>query len=133
MVQVNGKEIDWTPFPEGWYLTDVQYHVLWKNDDTGAMFVLVKIPEGGVFELPHTHPQADQMHFMLSGEGIRDDGKQMVFGEGQYSFGFRTKGTTHGPPRDSKLKVTKTGIMLQYFSGPPTKRNDGETEEHQFE
>ena len=59
--KVNVEEVEWETFPEGWYLTDVQYHILWKNEDTGAMFLLLKVPVGGVAELPHTHPQADQM------------------------------------------------------------------------
>ena len=126
MVKVNGQEIEWKKFPDGWYITDVKYHVLWKNEDTGAMFLLIKMPVGGVAELPHTHPQADQMGFGLSGEGVRDDGTMIKFEEGNYSFRYRLKGKTHGPRMGSKMKVTKESIILQYFDGPPTKHNEGE-------
>ena len=128
MVEVNGKEIDWTPFPKGWFLTDVKYHILWKNEETGATFMLVNVPKGGIFELPHTHPQADQMGFALSGEGLRN-GKPMKFGEGLYTFGYRPKWMVHGPPKGTTMKITKAGVILQYFNGPPTKRNEGETKE----
>ena len=46
MVKINGNEVGWKMFPEGWFLTDVQYHLLWKNNETGAMFILIKIPKG---------------------------------------------------------------------------------------
>ena len=128
MVKINGQEVEWKKFPDGWYLTDVQYHLLWKNEDTGAMFILIKIPKGGSHELYHMHPQADQMGFGLSGSMIRD-GTLMTAGEGNYTFGYRPKGKLHGPPIGSKLEVTEEAIILQYFDGPPTKLNEGETEE----
>ncbi len=128
MVNVNGQKVEWKQFPEGWYLTDVQYHVLWKNEDTGAMFVLIKVPLGGTHELPHTHPQADQMLFGLSGSMVRD-GRLVTAGEDNYIFGFNPKGTSHGPPIGSKTEVTNEIILLQYFDGPPTKLNNGETTE----
>ena len=129
MVNVNGQKVEWKQFPEGWYLTDVQYHILWKNEDTGAMFLLLKVPVGGVAELPHTHPQADQMGFVLSAKAIRDDGTTMSYGESNYSFGYRPKDITHGPRKGSKIKFTQETIVLQYFDGPPTKLNEGETKE----
>ena len=39
MVKVNGQDVEWEDAPQGWYLTDVMMHVLWKNEDTGTMFV----------------------------------------------------------------------------------------------
>ena len=126
MVKINGQEVEWKKFPEGWYLTDVQYHVLWKNENTGAMFLLLKIPVGSVQELPHTHPQADQMGFLFTGEAIGDDGNLIVLGDGNYRFAYRPKGTSHGPPKGSKQKITKEVISLQYYDGPPTRINEGE-------
>ena len=29
--KVKVEEVEWKSFPEGWYLTDVQYHVLWED------------------------------------------------------------------------------------------------------
>jgi hypothetical protein len=131
LVKVNGQEIEWKKFPEGWYLTDVKYHLLWKNEDTGAMFLLVKIPVGGLHELHHTHPQANQMGFGLSGSMIRE-GMQVTTGEGNYNFWYFPKGTPHGPRMGSKMEVTKELIILQYFDGPITKLNEGETTELTF-
>ena len=128
MVKINGKDVEWKKFPEGWYLTDVQYHILWKNEDTGAMFILIKIPVGGIHELYHTHPKADQMIFGLSGSMIRD-GTTVTVGEGSYFFQYSAKGTPHGPQRESTRETTKECIALQYFDGPPTKINEGETTE----
>jgi hypothetical protein len=102
--------------------------VLWKNNETGAMFILIKIPKGGAHELHHMHPQADQMGFGLSGSMIRG-GTLITAGEGEYTFGYRPKGNFHGPHIGSKVEVTEEIVILQYFDGPPTKLNVGETEE----
>jgi hypothetical protein len=126
--KVNVEEVKWETFPEGWYLTDVQYHVLWKNENTGAMFILIKIPVGGTHELHHTHPQAGQMGFGLSGSLVRN-GRLITAGEGNYTFGYPPKGTSHGPPVGSKTEITNEIIILQYFDGPPTKLSEGETTE----
>jgi len=87
MVKINGQEVEWKKFPEGWFLTDVQYHLLWKNNETEAMFILIKIPKGDAHELHHMHPQADQMGFGLSGSIIRD-GTLITAREGDYTFRF---------------------------------------------
>ena len=108
---------------------NVQYHVLWENKDTGAKFVLLKIPKGGVWELPHSHPQANQAAFVLSGESVGEDGTRFSWGEGDYGFSYRPKEIVHGPRKGSGMKVTEDCIILQYFDGPPTKLNEGETEE----
>ena len=124
MVKINGQDVEWKKFPEGWYLTDVQYHTLWKDKDTGAMFILIKIPAGGTHELIHTHPQANQMIFGLSGSMVRGS-NLITAGEGNYTFGYSLKGNSHGPPMGSK--ITQELVVLQYFDGPPTKYNEGET------
>jgi hypothetical protein len=128
MVKINGQEVEWKKFPEGGYLTDVQYHLLWKNNETGVMFILIKKLKGGAHEPYHMHPQADQMGFGLSGSMVRD-GTLITAGEGDYTFRYRSKGQLHGPPIGSKLEVTEKAIILQYFDGPPTKLNEDETEE----
>jgi hypothetical protein len=91
-VKVNSKEIEWMKYPPGWYLTDVEYHVLWKNEETGATLVLLKVPEVSVHELPHTHPDANQLTFILSGEIITENGKTVTYGNGEYGFSARPKG-----------------------------------------
>ncbi len=69
------------------------------------------------------------MGFGLSGIMVRDNGSETIAGEGNYVFGYRPKGTSHGPPVGSKVDVTKEVIIMQYFNGPPTKLNEGETTE----
>ena len=92
------------------------------------MFILIKIPEGDAHELHHMHPQANQMGFGLSGCIVRD-GTLITAGEGDYTFRYNPKGKSHGPPIGSKIEVAEETIFLQYFDGPPTKLNEGETEE----
>jgi hypothetical protein len=119
MVTVNGKEIHWIDAPKDWYLTDIKFHVLWKNEETGAMFVLVKYPvSDDRWELPHTHG-SNQFGFVLSGEWERPDGTRSSWSESNYGFGVRRKGDVHGPPKG--MKVNKETIILQYFDGPSTK------------
>ena len=101
--------------------------MLWENEDTGAKFVLLKIPKGDVWELPHSHPQANQLAFVLSGEAVGEDGTRSSWGEGDYGFSYRPKDLAHGPRMGSNRKVTEDCIILQYFDGPPTKLNEGET------
>lgn len=126
-IKINSREIDWKKYPPGWYLTDVEYNVLWKNEETGAMLILIKVPAGGVHELPHSHPDANQLAFILSGEIITEKGETITYGEGNYGFSARLKGQAHGPRIGSTQKVTKESYMLQYFDGPPSKLNTGET------
>ena len=52
-IKVNNQDIEWEDMPEGFYLTDVKQHILWRDDETGAHFALVKFPVGGAHELPH--------------------------------------------------------------------------------
>ena len=128
-IKINSKEIEWKKYPPNWYLTDVEYHVLWENEDTGATLILLKVPEGSVHELPHSHPDANQLAFILSGEIITEKGETVSYGDGDYGFSARQQGQVHGPRLGSTQKVTKVSYMLQYFDGPPTKLNDGEKEE----
>lgn len=132
-VNVNSKEVEWMKCPPGWYLTDVEYHTLWKNEETGAMLLLLKVPVGTVHELPHSHPDANQMVFILSGDVVMENGVAVSYGEGSYGFSFRPKGEVHGPRVGSTQRVAKDSYMLQYFDGPPTKLNIGEKEELMLE
>jgi len=50
-----------------------------------------------------------------------------VWSEGNYGFGVRPKGQVHGPPQG--MKVNNEIIILQYFDGPATKLDEGETDE----
>ena len=66
-------------------------------------------------------------------EFVGDNGNLIVFDDGNYMFSYRPKGTSHGPPKGSKIKITKEVISLQYYDGPPTRLNEGETVELKLE
>jgi hypothetical protein len=124
MVKINGKDVQWEDPPTGDFLTDVKISVLWQDEETGAHFRLIKFPQGGVWEFPHVHPEANQVNFGLSGEIELPDGRRMSIGEGKYSFRYFPKGQKHGPEKD--WKVVKDAIALQYLDGPPTKVSEQE-------
>ena len=126
MVKINGQDVDWTPFPEGWFLTDVKYHILRQDKETQATFMLLLIPAGGAYEGRHSHPQASHMGFTLKGNAMFGD-REYIRGEDNYNFGFHPKGEVHGPP--STMRIVKESLLLLYFDGPPTKLNEGESEE----
>jgi hypothetical protein len=131
MVTINGKEVEWHDTPKGWYLIDgVKWHCLWKDDTTGAMFILLKFPKGeGTTELPHTHPHANQMGCVLSGDLELPNGMRRTFGDGNYSFRYSPKEEVHGPQRGATMKILEETIILQYFDGRATKLNEGESDE----
>ena len=120
MMKVNDKDIEWKDTPKGHYLTDVKEHVIWKDDKTGAMLALRKIPVGGVHEHPHTHPDANHWMFLLSGEAKDADGSTISCSENNYIFMFAPKGETHGGGPEGR-RFTKEIIGLWYFDGPQTK------------
>jgi hypothetical protein len=120
-IHVNNEDIEWEDMPEGFYLTDVKQHVLWKDEDSGAHFALVKFPLGSVHELPHTHPQASHWMFILSGAIERPDGTQVTWSENNYSLSHRPQGIQHGPAKGSQMKITQDTIVLMYFDGPHTR------------
>jgi len=108
---VNAKKLEWQDPPRGYYLTDVKQKVLWTDDETGATMVLLKFPVG-VADKIHSHPEANQFCYGLSGEIEMPDGNSVPV-EGTLSFFPR--GEKHGA-----TKVTKECIILFYWDGPPT-------------
>jgi hypothetical protein len=120
MIKVNGKEVEWQNTPKGHYLSDVKEHVLWKDESTGAMLALRKIPVGGLHEHPHIHPDASHWMFLLSGEAVYPDGSTLSCSENDYIFMFAPRGKKHGGG-PAGLKFTKEFIGLWYFDGPQTK------------
>lgn len=120
MLKVNGKEVEWKDAPKGHYITDVKEHVLWKDESTGAMLALRKIPKGGRHEHPHIHPDANHWMFILSGELVRKDGSTGSWSENDYMFGVAPRGEKHGGASQLK-EITKEIIGLWFFDGPQTK------------
>ena len=115
MKLVDAKTLEWEEPPRGYYLTDVKQKVLWEDEKTGAMVVLLKFPPG-VADKVHSHPEANQFVFGLSGE-IEIDGGSTAPVEG--IFAHFPKGENHGA---SMCKEETT--LLFYWDGPPTPQMD---------
>jgi hypothetical protein len=99
-------ELEWEDPPRGYYLTDVKQKVLWKNEETGATWVLLKFPPGIADKL-HTHPDANQFVYLLSGEiGGRELGGKIA--------SVQLKGNQHG-----QANFTKESLALFFWDGSP--------------
>ena len=115
MKLVDAKTLEWEEPPRGYYLTDVKQKVLWEDEKTGAMVVLLKFPPG-VADKVHSHPEANQFVFGLSGEiEIGDGSKAPVEG----IFAHFPKGENHGA-----TTCTEETTYLFYWDGPPTPQID---------
>jgi len=105
-------QVEWQDAPKGFYLTDVKEKILWQNKKTGAMFLLGKAPIG-LSDTPHTHPEANMLSYLLSGELELPNGNiRKLAGRS----GFQPKGTL-----DVGYKFVKEALLLVYWDGPRTK------------
>ena len=87
----------------------VELLVLHKNESTGGVTVLRKF-HAGVTVPAHTHPQANESVYVLSGEWEESG---VVHGPG--SFFFAPRGQQHGP------HLARTEVLsLTVFDGPLT-------------
>lgn len=101
----NADDKPWMPGPyEG-----VELKVLHKNEVTGGVVVLRKF-KAGVTVPAHTHPQANEWAYIVTGEW-EEDGVSYQPGT---AF-FAPKGVKHGP-HVAKVDV----ISLTVFDGPLT-------------
>ncbi len=99
------KDKVWQPGP----YPGVELLVLHKNQATGGVTVLRKF-KTGVTVPAHTHPQANESVYILSGEW-EESGVTYTTG----AFFFAPKGQRHGP------HVAKTEVIsLTVFDGPLT-------------
>lgn len=99
------EEQDWHPGP----YPGVELLVLRKDEATGGVTVLRKF-KAGVTVPAHTHPEANESAYILSGEW-EESGVSYTSG----TFFFAPKGTLHGP------HVAKTEVIsLTIFDGPLT-------------
>jgi quercetin dioxygenase-like cupin family protein len=101
--QANEKQ--WQPGP----YAGVELLVLHKNETTGGLTVLRKFKAGTTVPA-HTHPQASESVYILSGEWVEDD---KTFSAG--AFLHVPRGQKHGP-HFAKSEV----ISLTSFDGPLT-------------
>ena len=116
MVKVNGKEVEWDRAPN--FVNNIQRKVLWKDEQTGATFAILKAPKGVYIEqVPHSHPHSNQFTFRLSGEIKLLDGTSISCSEGDYGFGYCPKNEKHGASSEG-MKVLEDFIYLHYWDGP---------------
>ena len=99
------RDKKWQPGP----YPGVELMVLHKNESTGGLVVLRKF-QSGVTVPAHTHPQANEFVYILSGEW-EESGVTYTNG----AFFFAPKGQQHGP------HVARTEVLsLTMFDGPLT-------------
>jgi hypothetical protein len=91
MVKINGKEVEWDRAPN--FVNNVQRKVLWKDEKTGALFAIYRIPKGldSKEQFPHSHRAR--------------------------GFNYCPKNEEHGAVPKG-VKVHKDWIYLHYFDGP---------------
>ena len=99
------KDKQWQPGP----YPGVELMILHKNEATGGVAVLRRF-HTGVTVPAHTHPQANEFVYVLSGEweesGVTDS---------TGAFFFAPRGEKHGP------HIAKTEVIsLTVFDGPLT-------------
>jgi len=99
------KDKQWQPGP----YAGVELMILHKNEATGGVAVLRKF-HAGVTVPAHTHPQANEFVYVLSGEW-EESGVTHTTG----AFFFAPRGEKHGP-HFAKTEV----ISLTVFDGPLT-------------
>jgi len=87
----------------------VKEKVIWEDENTGAKMVLIKFPVGIADKL-HSHPEADQFTYGLSGEAETADGQRISM-DGQ--FFYFPKGEMHG-----ETQISKEAVALFYWDGP---------------
>jgi quercetin dioxygenase-like cupin family protein len=101
----NAQEKQWQPGPyEG-----VELLLLRKDESTGGVAVLRKFKAGATIPA-HTHPQANESVYILSGEWV-EEGVSHTAG----AFFFVPRGEKHGP-HFAKSEV----ISFTIFDGPLT-------------
>lgn len=109
IVMVNPNQLEWEDPPRGYYLTDVKQKVLWKDEETGASWVLMKWPPG-VLDKIHSHPEANQYVFVLEGEAELPNGTKAPING---MFMYTKKGLEHGG-----TKISKETLVLFHWDGP---------------
>lgn len=99
------KDKTWQPGP----YAGVELMILHKNEATGGVAVLRKF-HAGVTVPAHTHPQANEFVYVLSGQW---EEAGVTYQPG--AFFFAPKGQRHGP------HLAKTEVLsLTLFDGPLT-------------
>jgi quercetin dioxygenase-like cupin family protein len=99
------KDKSWQPGP----YAGVELMVLHKHEDTGGVVVLRKFKAGHTIPA-HTHPNANEWAYVLSGEW-EESGVSYANG----SLFYAPKGVKHGP------HVARTEVIsLTIFDGPLT-------------
>ena len=101
----NSAEVPWQPGPyEG-----VDLAILHKHPSSGGVTVLRRFRQGTIIPA-HTHPEANESVYILSGEWIEEG---VSYGPG--TFLFVPRGQKHGP-HFAKTEV----VSVTMFDGPLT-------------
>ena len=108
----NIADIPWEDTPPGLFFGNAKRKVLWTNEATGALLVLLK-GGPGISEPLHYHPHANKWAYILAGEYELPDGTPLP---AQDTYFFIPKGELHISP-----KIRKEVLVLCYFDGPRTK------------
>jgi hypothetical protein len=104
-------KMEWEDPPRGYYLTDVKQKTLHIDVETGATWALLRFPPG-VADKMHTHPEAKQLCFLLSGE-LEEPNGSLLKASGDVASVFE-KGEPHG-----RTNFTKETLILFYWDGSP--------------
>jgi hypothetical protein len=117
VVKVNSKEIEWERAPN--FANNVLRKILWNDEKTGALFAIYRVPKGfyQIEQPPHSHSDANQIRFNISGEMELANGDVRSFSEDDYGFNYCPKNKEHGAVPKG-VKVLKDWIYLHYFDGP---------------
>ena len=110
MIVVDPSKLEWVDPPRGYYLTKVKQKVLWEDKETGATMALVRFPVG-VADKIHSHPEANQFCWALSGEWRTPDRVRIGLKDVLFFF---PKGERHGA-----TEFTEETTFLFYWDGPP--------------
>jgi quercetin dioxygenase-like cupin family protein len=103
------SSMEWKKPPTGYYLSDVNEKVLWRDPTTGAEMVLMKWPPGPIDKM-HKHNGANQWNYIISGK-IREENEPVQDAAGV--MGYVPKGDTHG----GSICVEEC-LVLFHWDGP---------------
>ncbi len=95
------EDLEWKDPPRGYYISDKKQKTLSVDEETGATWVLMKLPPG-LLDKKHTHPKANQLVYPVSGP---------MGGKG---VSVTKKGEVHGG-----AVIKEEMMVLFYWDVPP--------------
>lgn len=102
------KQLSWQPhFVEGRLVKSLKEKVLSRDEETGAMTLMIKYPKGFRHPVLTSHTVTEEIYIVkgrISMEGVE-------YGQGYYAF--RPVGMIHG-----EMEVLEETVLLIMLSGP---------------